>query len=180
EVGLEECPIGRSSARLLEVLAVVDTDDREVTEQVMVSPITTADVEDMSGPLLQRLTSRPLVDARLPSSTDSTQIVVFGRRTLDAAIRSATSQMMAGDELLIVFDDSGDAGDTPRNRVMGSLHGTHITFLDDDDEFRAGALDVIRRFARENPGRVGIFRLDMGMRGIAWSERDVLASATGV
>lgn len=107
-------------------------------------------------------------------------IATTGRPTLGDAIRSATAQMLAGDELLVVFDDSRDAGDTPRNRVLGSLHGTHITFLDDDDVFRAGALDVIRQFASEHPGRIGIFRRDMGMWGIAWADKDLMSSATGM
>jgi hypothetical protein len=119
-------------------------------------------------------------EAREQYVTLSIVVATTGRPTLEAAIRSATSQMVPGDELLVVFDDAGDAGDTPRNRVMGSLHGTHITFLDDDDVFRAGALDIIRRFARENPGRVGIFRRDMGMWGIAWGEEDLMSSATGM
>lgn len=88
--------------------------------------------------------------------------------------------MLPGDELLAVFDDSGDAGDSPRNRVLGSLSGTHIAFLDDDDEYRPGALDTMRRFARANPGRVGIFRIDLGMWGVAWARRDLMASATAM
>src|SRR5581483_9412493 len=68
----------------------------------------------------------------------------------DRALASATRQMVPGDELVVVFDDSGDAGDTPRNRVLGSLRGTHVTFLDDDDVYRPGALEAIRRFARAN------------------------------
>src|SRR5437588_12629829 len=107
-------------------------------------------------------------------------IATTGRPTLDAAIRSATSQMVPRDELLIVFDDSGDAGDTPRNRVIKSLHGTHIAFLDDDDEYRPGALDAMRRFARDHPGRIGIFRIDMGMWGVAWGERDLMSSGTAM
>src|SRR5438067_3767619 len=71
-------------------------------------------------------------------------VATAGRDTLGASVESATSQMRAGDELLIVFDDSGDAGDTPRNRVLGSLRGTHIMFLDDDDELVPGALDLVR------------------------------------
>src|SRR5467141_4080652 len=54
-----------------------------------------------------------------------------GRPTLQAALASATSQMQPGDELIVVFDDSADAGDTPRNRVLDSATGTHILFLDD-------------------------------------------------
>jgi hypothetical protein len=107
-------------------------------------------------------------------------VATTGRPTLAAAVASATSQMLPGDELLIVFDDSGDAGDAPRNRVLDSLHGTHIAFLDDDDEYRPGALEAMRRFAREHPGRIGIFRLDLGMWGVAWAHRDLMASATAM
>jgi len=109
-------------------------------------------------------------------------IATSGRATLGLAIASATSQMLPGDELVVVFDDSGDAGDTPRNRVLGSVTGTHITFLDDDDEYRPGALDAIRRFARAHPGRVGIFRIDLGMWGLAWvpEHQRLIATATAM
>jgi len=103
-----------------------------------------------------------------------------GRSTLAAALASATSQMRPGDELILVFDDSGDAGDTPRNRVLASANGTHLMFLDDDDEFRPGALDIVRRFALEHPGRIGIFRLDFGMWGVGPKSRDLLSSATAM
>lgn len=103
-----------------------------------------------------------------------------GRPTLAAALASATSQMRPGDELILIFDDSGDAGDTPRNRVLDSATGTHIMFLDDDDELRLGALDVVRDFAVRNPGRIGIFRLDLGMWGVGPVVRDLLSSATAM
>jgi hypothetical protein len=112
--------------------------------------------------------------------TLSIVLATTGRPTLGAAIKSATSQMLPGDELIVIFDDSGDAGDTPRNRVLSMLRTTHIAFLDDDDEYRPGALDVIRAFAREHPKRVGIFRFDMGMWGVAWSEKDLMASGTAM
>jgi glycosyltransferase involved in cell wall biosynthesis len=109
-------------------------------------------------------------------------VATCGRPTLDAALRSATSQMLPGDELIVVFDDSGDAGDTPRNRVLDSAHGSHILFLDDDDEFRPGALEAVRRFARENPGRIGIFRLSLGPLGIAHGEgtKSLVTTATAM
>lgn len=87
-------------------------------------------------------------------------------------MESATSQMQPGDELIVAFDDSGDAGDTARNRVMGSARGTHLTFVDDDDEYRPGALDVIRRFAEEHPDRIGIFRVSNDVYGPYWVEED--------
>jgi hypothetical protein len=121
-------------------------------------------------------------DRDFPNERITLSIVVAttGRRTLAAAIESATSQMLPGDELIVVFDDSGDAGDTPRNRVLPMLRTTHISFLDDDDEYRPGALDIVRSFAREHPARVGIFRFDMGMWGVAWSEKDLMASGTAM
>jgi len=112
--------------------------------------------------------------------TLSIVVATTGRPTLGVAVASATSQMLPGDELLIVFDDSGDAGDSPRNRVLDSLHGTHIAFLDDDDEYRPGALEAMRRFARTNPDRIGIFRIDLGMWGVAWAQRDLMASGTAM
>jgi len=109
-------------------------------------------------------------------------VATAGRPTLDRALASATRQMVPGDELVVVFDDSGDAGDTPRNRVLGSLRGTHVTFLDDDDVYRPGALEAIRRFARANPGRVGIFRINRGEYGTVWQEdaRELAHTATAM
>jgi len=109
-------------------------------------------------------------------------LATTGRATLDAAIRSATSQMVPGDELILVFDDSGDAGDTPRNRVLDGAHGTHIAFLDDDDEYLPGALEAFRRFARSNPGRIGLFRIKYGLYGTPWTEerKELIATATAM
>jgi hypothetical protein len=117
-----------------------------------------------------------------PSVGLSIVVATAGRRTLGAAIESATSQMRSGDELVVVFDDSGDAGDTPRNRVLGSLRGTHVMFLDDDDELVPGALDLVRAFAHDHPGRWGLFQLDLGPAGIVWkrSGMQLIAAATAM
>lgn len=121
----------------------------------------------------------------LPAPDDVRLTVIIastGRPTLGAAIESATSQMAPGDQLIVIFDASGDAGDTPRNRVLDGAIGTHITFLDDDDEYRPGALDAIRAFAREQPGRVGIFRINVGVWGPAWRphEQHLMHTATAM
>lgn len=107
-------------------------------------------------------------------------VATTGRPTLAAALASATRQMLPGDELILVFDDSGDAGDTPRNRVLDSANGTHIMFLDDDDELRPDALATVRRFAAAHPGRIGLFRLDLGVWGVAPVVKDLLSSATAM
>lgn len=95
-----------------------------------------------------------------------------GRRTLRNAIDSAISQMRPGDELYVTFDASGDCGDGVRNRMVAAAHGTLLTFLDDDDEYRPGALDAIRRFGEEHPGRIGIFRISNDIYGPYWVEED--------
>jgi hypothetical protein len=74
--------------------------------------------------------------------------------------------MVSGDELLVVFDTSGDWGITPRNRGIEAASGTHITFLDDDDVYLPGALDALRDFAREHPKRIGIFQMNRGLYGV--------------
>jgi glycosyltransferase involved in cell wall biosynthesis len=83
-----------------------------------------------------------------------------GRKTLRQTLRSITSQLEPGDELFLLRDDSGDAGDTPRNQTMHRAAGSHLLFMDDDDVYVPGAFARMRRFADENPGRIGIFRIE--------------------
>ena len=82
-----------------------------------------------------------------------------GRKTVNRTLASIAPQLEPGDELFVVRDDSGDAGDTPRNQTMHRAAGTHLLFMDDDDEYTKDALATIRRFADEHPGRIGIFRM---------------------
>jgi hypothetical protein len=86
--------------------------------------------------------------------------------------------MVSGDELLVVFDTSGDWGITPRNRGIEAASGTHITFLDDDDVYLPGALDALRDFAREHPRRIGIFQMKRGLYGVVWTEPDPTLQGT--
>jgi glycosyltransferase involved in cell wall biosynthesis len=83
-----------------------------------------------------------------------------GRKTLRRTLKSITSQLEPGDELFLLRDDSGDAGDTPRNQTMHRAAGSHLLFMDDDDVYVPGAFAKMRRFADDNPGRIGIFRME--------------------
>ena len=65
-----------------------------------------------------------------------------GRKTLRRTLRSITSQLEPGDEIMIIRDDSGDAGDTPRNISMHRAAGTHLLFMDDDDEYTPGRVST--------------------------------------
>jgi glycosyltransferase involved in cell wall biosynthesis len=91
--------------------------------------------------------------------TFSIIISTGGRRSITSTLASITEQFEPGDEVIVVRDDSGDLGDTPRNRTMHRARGTHLLFMDDDDQYARGALATIRRFAEEHPDRIGIFRM---------------------
>jgi hypothetical protein len=119
---------------------------------------------------------------QMPDVCLSMLVATSGRRTLDDTLASITAQIESGDEILVYFDTSGDAGDTARNRMMPQACGTHLVFVDDDDVLLPGALRWIRRFARENPGRIGIFRLNYGVEGPrSWStEGDLWNTQTGM
>ena len=93
-------------------------------------------------------------------ATFSIIVGTAGRKTLKRTLRSITPQLEPGDELFILRDDSGDAGDTPRNQTMSRAVGSHLLFMDDDDVYVPGAFAKMRRFADENPGKIGIFRME--------------------
>ena len=91
-----------------------------------------------------------------------------GRNTLTRTLKSITPQLEPGDELMIIRDDSGDAGDTPRNQSMSRAAGTHLLFMDDDDVYVPGALAKMRSFADQNPGKIGIFRIEYTVGPKRW------------
>lgn len=105
-----------------------------------------------------------------------------GRPSVKRAAASALDQMLPGDELIVVYDNTGDWGSTPRNRGIEAATGTHITFLDDDDVYVPGALAAIREFAHEHPGRIGIFQMNRGVYGLAWRipDPDYMNTASGM
>ena len=86
-------------------------------------------------------------------------VATAGRPTLQRTLGSIAPQLEPGDEVFVLCDDAGDAGDTPRNSAMPRARGTHLAFLDDDDVYAPDALEKMRRFAREHPGRIGIFKM---------------------
>jgi hypothetical protein len=86
-------------------------------------------------------------------------LATAGRGTVNRTIASIAPQLEPGDELFVLRDNSGDAGDTPRNETIDRASGTHLLFMDDDDEYTKDALATIRRFADANPRRIGIFRM---------------------
>jgi glycosyltransferase involved in cell wall biosynthesis len=95
----------------------------------------------------------------MTSPTISVIVATSGRKTLLRTLESIAGQLRPGDEVLVICDASGDAGDTARMDAMPRALGSHLTFIDDDDVYAPDALDKMRRFALEHPGCIGIFKM---------------------
>lgn len=96
----------------------------------------------------------------IPGALASFSVIVpsTARPTLSDTLASIARQLEPGDELLVICNSDGDFGNAARNSGIDRARGSHLVFLDDDDEWLPDALTRMRRFADENPGRVGIFR----------------------
>ena len=99
-----------------------------------------------------------MVDGVTPQVTFSVIVPTAGRPAQAYALESIASQLEPGDEVFVIRDDSGDWGHSARDDAIERATGTHLVFMDDDDEFLPGALATMRRFAEDNEGRIGIFR----------------------
>jgi glycosyltransferase involved in cell wall biosynthesis len=93
-----------------------------------------------------------------------------GRQTLNRALASAAKQLEPGDEIIVICNRDYDFGAKARNDAMTRARGTHMLFLDDDDEYLPGALERVRRFAAEHPGRIGIFREELANGALHWEK----------
>ena len=91
--------------------------------------------------------------------TFSIIIPTAGRPTLAATLASVTPQLEAGDEILVIRSDDGDWGAIARNSAVERARGTHLLFMDDDDEYTPEALRAMRKFAADHPHKIGIFRM---------------------
>jgi glycosyltransferase involved in cell wall biosynthesis len=94
--------------------------------------------------------------------TFSVIVPTKGRPTLANALASVTSQLAPGDEIIVVCNDDNDFGNAARNSAIERARGTHLVFLDDDDEYVQGAFAAMRKFATDHPNRVGFFKVILG------------------
>ena len=102
--------------------------------------------------------------------TFSVIVPTRGRRTILPALESITEQLEPGDEVLVRCSRDEDFGNTARQSMIERAKGTHLLFMDDDDQFARGALATMRAFAREHPGRLGIFRMRYLDGRVLWTE----------
>lgn len=99
-------------------------------------------------------------------------IPTTGRDSLERARASAA----AADEVVVVEDATGDRGYTARTVGMARATGTHLAFLDDDDIYTPGAIDLMRRAASDRPV---IFRMDDPFHGILWRTPELVYGNVG-
>jgi glycosyltransferase involved in cell wall biosynthesis len=93
-----------------------------------------------------------------------------GRTTILPALDSITEQLEPGDEVLVRCSCDEDFGNSARQSLIERAKGTHLLFMDDDDQFARGALATMRAFAEEHPGRIGIFRMRFLDGRVLWTE----------
>jgi glycosyltransferase involved in cell wall biosynthesis len=103
-------------------------------------------------------------------TTLSVIVPTQGRRSLPATLASIAEQLLPGDEMLVLCSNDNDFGDRARQSLIERARGSHLAFLDDDDQFAYGALAAMRRFAHEYPGRIGIFRIRYRDGRLLWRE----------
>ena len=102
--------------------------------------------------------------------TFSVIVPTRGRRSLAATLDSVAEQLEPGDEILVRCTRDEDFGNDARQSLIERAAGTHLVFIDDDDQLARGALATMRRVAEENPGRVAIFRMRYLDGRVLWSE----------
>ena len=93
-----------------------------------------------------------------------------GRKTLLGTLDSIVGQLEPGDEVIVRASRDEDFGNAARQSVIERAKGTHLVFMDDDDQFARGAFRTIRRFAEEHPNRIGIFRMRYDNGLSLWTE----------
>lgn len=127
--------------------------------------------------------------------TFSIVVPTLGRDTLAATLDSVYSQTGPGDQVVLAIDaykangaaaaaefnarrrpqdqalnvpcDGTGPGYNQRNVAIKAACGTHLLFMDDDDVYLPGALDLFRAAACDRPV---IFRMDSPILGVVWRD----------
>lgn len=105
--------------------------------------------------------------------TFSVIVPTRGRPSLVGALASIVEQLEPGDEILARCSRDMDFGNQARQSMIERAKGSHLAFMDDDDQFAKDALANMRRFATENPNRIGIFRMQYRDGRVLWAEPEL-------
>lgn len=92
--------------------------------------------------------------------TFSIVVATKGRETLGRTLESIHRQVQPHDQVLVLYDDSDDYGATPRTRGMLEATGDYILFMDDDDVYVEGTLNVVRKACTD--GKLHMFAVHGG------------------
>jgi Glycosyl transferase family 2 len=95
-------------------------------------------------------------------------VPTVGRPTLVGTLTSIATQLRPGDELLVACNTDGNYGDRSIDRCQAKAEGDIVLFCDDDDVYTEGALDRIRAWASQNPGKIGLFRRGFNNGAAQW------------
>jgi glycosyltransferase involved in cell wall biosynthesis len=115
----------------------------------------------------------------VPDVTFSVIVPTTGRMTLLATLESILEQLEPGDEVIVRCNADGDYGNAARRSMISRAKGTHLLFIDDDDQFARGAFTTIRRFAEAYPGRIGVFRMRYDNGLVIWTKPEVRLGNVG-
>ncbi len=85
-------------------------------------------------------------------------IATAGRPSLTQTLAALTPQLQSGDEILVERLDCA-WGHEARNRAIPRCAGTHLMFIDDDDQHATDALALVRTKVRAHPKRVHLFSM---------------------
>lgn len=138
-------------------------------------------------------------------------IPTLGRESLMQTVASLQRQLEPADEVLIVTDGKVEGigplygvddrvrvvwgprtacwGNAQRDMGMQIATGTHLLFIDDDDVYEPGALELVRAAIADEPTLAHIFRMRFGAghpagplgarHGPVWEDKSLRASNIG-
>lgn len=104
-------------------------------------------------------------------STLSIIVASSGRPALEQTLASIEGQRRQHDEVLVSINSDCPWGHAARNQLMPAARGDSLMFIDDDDVYLPGALDLARGAMAQEPNRVHIFRMEHPSCGLIWKEQ---------
>jgi hypothetical protein len=98
-----------------------------------------------------------------------------GRPSLRSTISSITSQMIAGDELLLSVNDDSPWGNAERNRMINKTNPENdmILFMDDDDAYIHNAFQIVRDKVKDETNTMHIFKMEYDDGGRLWNDKNI-------
>jgi GT2 family glycosyltransferase len=81
------------------------------------------------------------------------------------SLADARASCAGADEIIVIENHDGDHGYSARTRGIQKATGSHLAFLDDDDVYTPGAIELMRDAACDVPV---IFKMDHHHHGVMW------------